>query len=73
MDASANAGNRPHVRVVRHGLHVWTVYEHVPAYDRRGTPTLVFESPEVVRRVRAFPPDWHSLSDDALAALAEGR
>jgi hypothetical protein len=49
----------------------WRVYE-LPAgmYDRRGPSTLVFESHDVFRRVRRYPADWRSLSDDALYAVS---
>ena len=32
--------------------------------------SLVFERPEVVRRVREYPRDWASLSDDQLYRLS---
>lgn len=51
----------------------WTVYEHAIVYDRRATVTLVFESIELIRRVRTFPPDWRHLSDEALFSLSLGR
>ena len=35
--------------------------------------TLVFASERVARRVRAFPPDWQSLPDDALIRLSWSR
>ena len=34
--------------------------------------SLVFERPEVVRRVRASPHNWASLSDDQLYSLSLG-
>jgi hypothetical protein len=49
----------------------WTVFESTLPYDRRGTCTLVFESVDVMRRVRDFPPDWFERSDDALLALSD--
>ena len=49
----------------------WTVYEAALTYDRRGTLSLVFESTEIVRRVRTFPADWHALSHAELIALSE--
>ena len=44
-------------------------------YCRGGVtePTLVFSSERIARRVREFPPDWHSLPDDVLAQLSWGR
>ncbi|MFL5612414.1 MAG: hypothetical protein ACJ796_01985 [Gemmatimonadaceae bacterium] len=49
----------------------WLVYE-LPAmpFDRRNSPSLVFESDSAVRRVRDYPADWRSLSDDDLFALS---
>ena len=49
---------------------VWFVYEVGPAYDRRGS-SLVFESEELVRRVRAYPPNWRDLTDADLALLMD--
>jgi hypothetical protein len=48
----------------------WLVYEHVPVLDRRSGPTLVFESDDVMRRVRAFPSGWRELDDDQLLAVS---
>jgi hypothetical protein len=50
---------------------VWLVYE-LPAmpFDRRSTPSLVFESDNAVRRVRDFPSDWRALTDEELFALS---
>lgn len=48
----------------------WLVYEHAPALDRRSAPTLVFESDEVMRRVREFPHDWRNWTDEALYELS---
>ena len=50
---------------------LWLVYE-LPAmpFDRRSSTSLVFESDQAVRRVRDFPSDWRSLSDDELLALS---
>ena len=51
--------------------HQWIVYEvAVPPFDRRGGTHLIFESPEVVRRVRLFPSDWKTLTDTDLYALS---
>jgi hypothetical protein len=49
----------------------WLVYE-LPAlpFDRRSTPSLVFESDSSVRRVRNYPADWRTLGDDDLFALS---
>lgn len=49
----------------------WLVYElPLATYDRRSTMFLVFETEGVMRRVQRYPPDWSSLSDDALIALS---
>ncbi len=49
----------------------WLVYE-LPAlpFDRRSTPSLVFENENSVRRVRNYPLDWRSLGDEELFALS---
>jgi hypothetical protein len=46
----------------------WCVYEHPRATEP--TPSLVFESLGVVRRVRDFPGDWQSLPSQDLEALS---
>ena len=49
----------------------WLVYELPPtSFDRRSTPSLVFESETTVRRVRDFPADWRTLGDAELIALS---
>lgn len=49
----------------------WCVYELPPGmYDRRGPATLVFESHDIFRRIRGYPADWRSLSDEALFAVS---
>jgi hypothetical protein len=49
----------------------WRVYEQpVSDYDRRRGTSLIFASEAAVRRVRDFPPDWRSLSDEELARLS---
>jgi hypothetical protein len=49
----------------------WLVYELPPtAFDRRTSPSLVFESDVAVRRIRQYPPGWRSLSDNELFALS---
>lgn len=53
---------------------LWLVYELLPApYDRRQSPSLIFESDAVVRRVRDYPANWRELSDDDLLALSWAR
>src|SRR4051794_35182356 len=52
---------------------VWDVREadarDVPG--ARGPRCLIFESPEVVRRVWVFPANWRELDDDALWRYSE--
>jgi hypothetical protein len=49
----------------------WLVYELPPmVFDRRNSPSLVFETDGTVRRVRDYPPNWRELSDDELFALS---
>jgi hypothetical protein len=51
----------------------WHVSERSFAgYDRRRGSSLIFASDAVVRRVRDYPADWHTLSDEALLALSWG-
>jgi hypothetical protein len=53
---------------------VWTVREMpAPYFDRRGGTHLIFESDQTMNRVRHFPKDWHTLSDDDLYALTDRR
>ena len=50
---------------------LWRVYELPPSqFDRRGTPSLIFESDGLVRRVRNYPPEWRALTDEALLTLS---
>jgi hypothetical protein len=45
----------------------WVVREMPAAdFDRRQAATLVFESPDVMRRVRRYPKNWRELNDDEL-------
>lgn len=57
-------------RVVAVGLTVWHIYEHVPVYDRRSQPSLVFVSDVAMRRVRNYPAQWWELPDDVLMAVS---
>jgi hypothetical protein len=60
--------------IVDHQGRVWFVREmRTPPYDRRGSDSLVFLTDEVMRRVREYPPDWQSLSDEALYELSMHR
>ena len=50
---------------------LWLVYELPPSpFDRRQTASLLFESDIAIRRVRNYPGDWRTLSDDELFALS---
>lgn len=51
---------------------VWLVYELTFSFDRRSTPSLIFENEQVMRRIRNYPPDWRNLSDEDLFALSLG-
>jgi hypothetical protein len=35
-------------------------------FDRRHGATLVFEAPDVMRRVRTYPKEWRELTDEQL-------
>jgi hypothetical protein len=49
----------------------WHVHEQpFSEYDRRKGRSLIFASEGAVRRVRDYPEDWMSLTDDALADLS---
>lgn len=49
----------------------WQVYEkEFSGYDRRSGVSLIFASEAAVRRVRTFPADWQTLSDDELTELS---
>ena len=49
----------------------WQVSERPFAdYDRRRGLSLIFASDAAVRRVREYPGNWHSLTDDELIALS---
>ena len=62
------------VRFVDHAGRHWRVYEsRLGQYDRRSRPHLIFESSEVVRRVREFPTSWYDLPDADLMRLSEHR
>jgi hypothetical protein len=73
-DSSPHSTSRLVVGEVRHVKSEpadWKVYELRDRYDRRGTPSLIFESEMVVRRVRNYPPDWRSWDDESLLRLSE--
>ena len=71
---STSVGEGEHVRTLTdpEGRR-WVVRERRAApYDRRMAVTLVFSGDDVMRRVQNFPPDWHTLTDEALYALSLG-
>lgn len=51
---------------------LWTVRLRPSGYDRR-RPDLVFESEDVIRRVRSYPDEWHEFTDEELFALSRTR
>jgi hypothetical protein len=64
--------SQEHVRefVDADGAH-WRVREMpFSEYDRRRGLSLIFWSDGAVRRVRDYPADWHTLSDEDLAKLS---
>lgn len=70
--ASVGKGERVRVLTDPQGRR-WVVRERAaPPYDRRMGLTLVFSGDDVMRRVRNFPADWHTLTDQALYALSLG-
>ena len=52
--------------IVGHDGREWLVRELAVAGAGSASKSLVVERPEVVRRVRDYPQDWASLSDDQL-------
>ena len=49
----------------------WRVYEQAfSAYDRRRGISLIFANDAAVRRVRSFPANWATLTDDELVDLS---
>jgi hypothetical protein len=57
-------------RLMSEGV-LWLVYElPATAYDRRQTACLIFETDNIVRRVRKYPEQWRKLSDNELLALS---
>jgi hypothetical protein len=68
--ASQRDAQQPGRRIIIDG-ELWLVFElPAPPYDRRETPSLVFESEATVRRVRNYPANWRALSDTELFALS---
>ena len=48
----------------------WSVYHDRSYYVG---PSLIFESSNVLRRVRGYPENWHELADDQLTRLSRAR
>jgi hypothetical protein len=46
----------------------WLVCEFPCAVS--GRPTLVFFGPGMARRIRSYPPHWHSMTESELYALS---
>ena len=70
-DAPADS-NVPSFRTfVDHEGARWRVFEQsFSDYDRRSGMSLIFASDGAVRRVRNYPPDWTTLSDEELILLS---
>jgi hypothetical protein len=59
------------VRLLTRDGERWVVQEFAaPEYDRRIGPSLMFASSTIMRRVRNYPENWDTLSDDELFALS---
>ncbi len=49
----------------------WRVYElDRDPYDRRHSPSLVFETDAVMRKVRGYPAGWRDLTDTELLEIS---
>ena len=69
-DSRMESARTERVFIDEEGLR-WRVYEQAfSAYDRRSGTSLIFANDAAVRRVRSFPSDWATLSDEALIALS---
>jgi hypothetical protein len=61
------------IRLVHLAGRDWTVREEpLPFADQHHGMSLIFESPNVIRRIRHYPPNWSELSDEELFALSLG-
>ena len=73
-ESLASAPARMRHRVLLIDGTTWCVHERwAPGGAAGGAPTLVFDSAQVVRRIRRYPSDWHLLDDTTLFALSHGR
>lgn len=68
---SSTLGDRPYRALLAEDGRQWAVYT-IPAanYDRRGGLCLLFDSADVMRRLRDFPDNWYELPDAELYALS---
>ena len=66
------SGTGPQVRFFTDADGVgWHVREQpFSEYDRRRGRSLIFASEAAVRRVREYPDDWYTLSDEQLSLLS---
>ena len=55
------------IRQFRVGAELWTVYEDK---ETSASPSLVFETDRIARRVRHYPESWADLPDEELYALS---
>jgi len=61
---------RKEARILRIEGQRWLVYE-LPSTDDRRSSSLVFETENLVRRVRNYPENWRELLDADLLPLME--
>lgn len=66
------SGPAPRTRViVDDDGRIWTVEQLRPGpTDPIQKPSLLFTTDNLMRRIRAFPDNWHSLADTDLYALS---
>lgn len=73
-EAAFPANRETRSRVVWGDGAQWRVREaEYPVEDRRSGRSLIFETDEIIRRVRAYPPSWFDLTDDELFRLSLGK
>jgi len=54
-------------RIVEGGGRVWSVAEvDFPTFEDATCRYLIFSCDSVIRKVRAYPPDWRERTDSAL-------
>jgi hypothetical protein len=71
-DAGSPAGKDGKFRTVLDAEHrEWRVRElRAPSFDRERGTDLIFDAVGIARRVREFPSNWMTLSDDDLLRLS---